>query len=1365
MTAPHWTGMTSEPTLEEINDFFSLVPPTRSRRKNRPLPSGKFRGRCFDPKTGKPAEAVFEEETMTLERYGKLSCVDDEQNEEDNLDLTESMISGDMQKLEIDTLPPLLETCSSSVSNHCLEVYNNYDFEHQYDENLPIYSFHSEILGAITSYPVTIIQGTTGSGKTTQVPQYILDQHASARKYCNIVITQPRRIAAISIANRVSQERNWGPVGHLIGYQVGLDKKTSSDTRITYMTTGVLLRHLIVRKTLQDYTHIILDEVHERDQETDFAMLLVRKLFWLNSKYVKVILMSATFDTNQFSDYFGTQTPRVDLGLSVSPVVIAISERLYTVSEHYIEDLSSLGDTPLFRISHPEISDEAFAIAARLIVYLDNIEKGEEASQSLLEGQVNSKSSFRGSVLVFLPGLSHIREMEEILNYERVNKKLQIIPLHSSITSEEQSYVFAKPKSGFRKIILSTNIAESSITVPDIKFVVDFCLTKSMVCDTDTNYQSLQLQWSSKASGSQRAGRAGRVSNGRVYRLVPKAFWEHHIPNYAVPELQRCPLESAILNVKLLDLGAPKAVLSMALSPPDLDNIERTILLLKEIGALSTITNQKRLDGDLTFVGRVLASLPIDMRLGKLLMLGFVFGCLSNCLVIAAALSKPCFFATPYNQPMEAYKKKLFWARGSFSDCVALLNAFRAWEHCIDTQQFRRKSDEKAWGRKNFIQISRIHEVKYLVDELRQRLSHFNIRSDDQLHWSSENSQQCELILKIVMAGAFYPNFFEQSVIDETQSVKEMSLLDPTNTVMFTGIPCGKAPLFKDSLLEATRQCGKQKAIFYDGCKAFIQFEYSDNIDTGSVSPAVYLAGKLTETKRKLEICQSYAEKQPEPGVHTRPPPFLYEPVEDNKFSVELPNPSDPVWFPVQVTHLISAVSFWGNRMLPKNIDCLRYIGITIQTKISSKVNPAELAVDDLVLASYDDGYGFEYYRALVTNVKLSVSVFFVDYGNTSHNLRVDDLRQLPSSLERVPFQAIKFRLRGILPLESRPKDESRQFVHKILQNSTHMVNVKVYSVVSKVVCVDLFTKNNEYVNEILITKDYCYSTEESRVSQLSHAAWETAESKGAFSDSSSSEMLNDQWVKYDGFNRGDRLPPCRGQKLCIYGPRSTFQANFKSIINIGRIRNINVNRNSINSVSINQNPSSGIRTIMVASEIGINQTGSTMLARNTTLLPNIPDLLPLLCVLFAPVVEFRVDPNQTRYIGALCGLGAFQIQKRWHSILPDHDIEVQFNTHFKIQDIVDINALRMLINIAVGSSEDIAGWSQTVIHRTQKLAREKLLLLVQKKRDACDLTSCGSVYKWKLIDEDDVIPHQVSDSRADRKDFYRLHDDIEISA
>ena len=358
---------------------------------------------------------------------------------------------------------------------------------------------------------------------------------------------------------------------------------------------------------------------------------------------------------------------------------------------------------------------------------------------------------------------------------------------------------------------------------------------------------------------------------------------------------------------------------------------------------------------------------------------------------------------------------------------------------------------------------------------------------------------------------------------------------------------------------------------------------------------------------------------------------------------MELPNPSDHARFPVQVTHLISAVSFWGNMLLPSNIERLRKIFVTIRSTTNVKLNPAELAVDGLVLAPYDDGNGVEYYRALVTNVKPSVSVFFVDYGITSDNLQVDALSQMPTSLVEVPFQAIKFRLRGILPLESRPKDESRQFVHKILQNSTHMVNVKVYSVVSKVVCVDLFTKNNEYVNEILITKDYCYSTEESRVSQLSHAAWETAKSKGTSSDNCSSEKLNDQWMKYDINTRGERLLTSRGQKLCIYGPRSTFQTNFKSNINLGLFWDVKVDRNSINSVSINQNPSSGIRTIMVASEIGNIRNDGSILARNTTLLPNIPDLLPLLCVLFAPVVEYRVDPDQTRYIGALCGLGARQ--------------------------------------------------------------------------------------------------------------------------
>ncbi|KAK2147306.1 hypothetical protein LSH36_561g03033 [Paralvinella palmiformis] len=187
--------------------------------------------------------------------------------------------------------------------------------------------------------------------------------------------------------------------------------------------------------------------------------------------------------------------------------------------------------------------------------------------------------------------------------------------------------------------------------------VIDFCLTKVLMCDPETSYTSLQLQWASKANCIQRRGRAGRVSDGRAYHLVTKDFFMQ-LSKFSIPEMERCPLDLVVLNVKRLDIGEPKAILGLALDPPALDDIEQTVLKLKEIGALTSLDMEvlNPHDGQLTFLGHVMAELPIDVRLGKLILLGHVFGLLEACMIISASLSMKCFFSTPFRAHLEAYR-------------------------------------------------------------------------------------------------------------------------------------------------------------------------------------------------------------------------------------------------------------------------------------------------------------------------------------------------------------------------------------------------------------------------------------------------------------------------------------------------------------------------------------------------------------------------------------------------------------------------------------------------------------------------------------------------------------------------------------
>ncbi|XP_038969319.1 ATP-dependent RNA helicase TDRD9 isoform X8 [Rattus norvegicus] len=551
--------------------------------------------------------------------------------------------------------------------------------------DLPINRCKEEVISLIESNSVVIIHGATGSGKSTQLPQYVLDHYTQRSAFCNIVVTQPRKIGASSIARWISKERSW-TLGGLVGYQVGLEKTATEDTRLIYMTTGVLLQKIVSAKSLMEFTHVFIDEVHERTEEMDFLLLVVRKLLRTNSRFVKVILMSATINCKQFADYFA-----VPVQNKMNPAyVFEVEGKPHTIEQYYLNDLGHIyhSGLPPYRLEEPVITKDVYEVAVSLIQMFDDLDMKESGNKTWSGAQFVSE---RSSVLVFLPGLGEINYMHELLT-NMIHKRLQVYPLHSSVTLEEQNNVFLSPVPGYRKIILSTNIAESSVTVPDVKYVIDFCLTRTLVCDEDTNYQSLRLSWASKTSCDQRKGRAGRVSKGYCYRLIHRDFWDSAIPDHVVPEMLRCPLGSTVLKVKLLDMGEPRALLATALSPPSLSDIERTILLLKEVGALA-VSGQREdenpHDGELTFLGRVLAQLPVSQQLGKLIVLGHVFGCLDECLIIAAALSLKNFFTMPFRQHLDGYRNKVHFSGSSRSDCLALVEAFRAWQACRQRGELR----------------------------------------------------------------------------------------------------------------------------------------------------------------------------------------------------------------------------------------------------------------------------------------------------------------------------------------------------------------------------------------------------------------------------------------------------------------------------------------------------------------------------------------------------------------------------------------------------------------------------------------------------------------------------------------------------
>uniref|UniRef100_A0A8K9XUW3 ATP-dependent RNA helicase TDRD9 n=1 Tax=Oncorhynchus mykiss TaxID=8022 RepID=A0A8K9XUW3_ONCMY len=1167
--------------------------------------------------------------------------------------------------------------------------------------SLPITKNRQEIISLIENNSVVIIRGATGSGKTTLLPQFILDYYSEKNAPCNLVVTQPRKIGASSIARWVARERKC-TLGSLVGYQVGLEKMVTEHTRLIYMTTGVLLQKLVGAKSLTEYSHIFIDEVHERTEELDFLLLVVRKLLHSNSRYIKVILMSATINCREFAEYFGTP-----IRSQMNPAyVFEVEGAPYAIEEFYLEDLCSLipyrvrGGAP----NDPYITVEMYNVAVSLIQSFDELEAKDQR-----EGGLSLPD--RGSVLVFLPGLGEIHYMQEALS-KLVRKRLQVYPLHSSVTLEEQNGVFLVPVPGYRKIILSTNIAESSVTVPDVKYVIDFCLARHMVCDKETHYQSLRLTWASKTNCNQRRGRAGRVSMGYCYRLVTKEFWRNEIPDYVVPEMVRAPLANIMLKVKLLDMGDPRSLLSTALSPPQLNDIERTILQLKEMGALSVGNDgqgQKRFDGELTFLGRILAHLPVDLHLGKMIVLGHVFGCLEECLIIAASLSLKSFFAMPSLQQLAGYRSKLSFAHGVQSDLIAFVNAFKAWHTSRSKGELRHPKVRLEWGKENCIQIKRIREVAELYEDLKERTSQFNmhvIENPVPMDYASLHKQR--FILQVVIAGAYYPNYFSQGEMDEELASKDLSGHDPKTTVLVRNLP-PYSFLYYKQLQSLFRQCGQVKITHY--VTWHVEF-YRTTTRGSGVLPEVSLALLLAHQRHPLDIfvhpsdeVETFAGSRT--ICHMRyarvnvdfqnnsvyPVGLLSSTIDPDKL------PSNPI-FVVNITDVVEVGHFWGFQADDASMEKQRHLTAEINSHELCPV-PVSLYPNLLCLAPFSEGdeQGL-YYRAKILHVcGSSVEVFFLDFGNTS----LVSCR-LCSALSP---QAQEFQISGMRPSAQSmilgDQWSSRARNRFITLVNGHPLIVSLFSILHGIMRV-----------ELLINTDTVTSSVADIMMQEGHAikAEESFESKVPQTQASFLSV----------FTAASRML-CSWGIVRVHGPSSPHKVNFHSFMLMNVLtpyRSVLIEKDSINSVALNDSPQDSHQRMLVAGSVSVSATG-TILLKETTLMPHIRGLPALITMLFTPATELRTNEERTSYTGALCGLG-WNVQSQ-AAALPEHDMELAFDVKFDVEDITEINALRGAINrlVCEGPNGPLH-LGPDRINSLQEDCRERLVSLFTKSPPREDL-------------------------------------------
>ncbi|XP_004603827.1 ATP-dependent RNA helicase TDRD9 [Sorex araneus] len=1253
--------------------------------------------------------------------------------------------------------------------------------------DLPINRCKEEVISLIESNSVVIIHGATGSGKSTQLPQYVLDHCLQRATYCNIAVTQPRKIGASSIARWISKERAW-TLGGLVGYQVGLEKIATEDTKLIYMTTGVLLQKIVSAKSLMEFTHIFIDEVHERTEEMDFLLLVVRKLLRTNSRFVKVVLMSATINCKEFADYFA-----VPVQNKMNPAyVFEVEGKPHSIEEYYLNDLGHIHHSRLspHLLEEPVITKDIYDVAISLIQMFDDLDMEENGGNKTW-----SRAQFvseRSSVLVFLPGLSEINYMHELLT-NMAHKRLQVFPLHSSVTLEEQNNVFLSPVPGYRKVILSTNIAESSLTVPDVKYVIDFCLTRTLVCDEDTNYQSLRLSWASKTNCNQRKGRAGRVSKGYCYRLVHRDFWDSYIPNHTVPEMLRCPLGSTILKVKLLDMGEPRALLATALSPPSLSDIERTILLLKEVGALA-ISGQREdenpHDGELTFLGRVLAQLPVNQQLGKLIVLGHIFGCLDECLIIAAALSLKNFFAMPFRQHLDGYRNKVSFSGSSKSDFIALVEAFKTWQSCRQRGELRHPKDELDWGRLNYIQIKRIREVAELYEELKNRISQFNMHVDSRRPvLDQEYVYKQRFILQVVLAGAFYPNYFTFGQPDEEMAMRELAGKDPKTTIVLKHIP-PYGFLYYKQMQSLFRQCGQVKSIVFDGAKAFVEFSRNPT-ERFKTLPAVYMAIKMSQLKVSLELNVHSAEeiegkvqggtvsKLRNTRVNVDFQKQTVDPMQVSFNTLDRSQTVTDILLTVDVTEVVEVGHFWGYRIDEKNAEILK--------RLTAEINRLELVPlpthphpDLMCLAPFADSHKESYFRAQVLYVSgHSAEVFFVDYGNRAH-VDLNLLMEIPCQFLELPFQALEFKICKMRPSakslicgEHWSGRASQRFA-SLVQGCTLLV--KVFSAVHNVLHVDVYrysgVQDAVNIRDILIREGHAELAEEPYESKQSHEVLKDLFSKSveAAADMSVLSPMKDD-EKYlirilqESFSANKLgAPNC---KAILHGPFNPYELKCHSLTRISKFRCVWIEKESINSVIISDSPENLHQRMLVAASLSVNATGSTMLLRETSLMPHVPGLPALLSMLFAPVMELRVDRDGKCYTGVLCGLG-------WNPttgapILPEHDIELAFDVQFTVEDIVEINILRAAINKLVCDGPNGSKYlGPERVAQLQDNARRKLLgLFCQlKPRERIVPKWHERLYEWNQVDPKLVMEQAERDSSRGKNIFlYQLHKLVVLSA
>lgn len=569
-----------------------------------------------------------------------------------------------------------------------------------YPPDLPVSARRDDIAAAIRDHQVVIVAGETGSGKTTQLPKICLelgrgapspdDPHGRPRM---IGHTQPRRIAARSVAERIASELGT-ELGDLVGYQVRFTDKTSRQSRVKLMTDGILLAELQRDRMLRRYDTIIIDEAHERSLNIDFLLGYLRQLLPKRPD-LKLVITSATIDPERFAEHFA------DVRTGEPAPIIEVSGRTYPVEIRY---------RPLMDL--PEDDEDGEPIV-------------RDQTEAIVDAVKELSAEGPGDILVFLPGEREIRDTAEALApLGEGIRGVDVLPLYSRLSAAEQHRVFAPAQGSRRRVVLATNVAETSLTVPGIRYVIDTGVARISRYSARTKVQRLPIEPISQASANQRSGRCGRVAAGIAIRLYAEEDFESR-PEFTDPEILRTNLASVILQMTSLGLG--DIARFPFVEPPDRRNVQAGVQLLEELGAVSTGSTSGR-PGELTKVGRRLARLPIDPRLGRMLLEAERLGCVRDVLVIVAALS----LQDPRERPGADHPKEQAQAdqlharfKAERSDFLTLLNL---WNHLRQQQKELSSSAFRRMCKREFLNYLRVREWQEFVAQLRQVTKEMGVR-------------------------------------------------------------------------------------------------------------------------------------------------------------------------------------------------------------------------------------------------------------------------------------------------------------------------------------------------------------------------------------------------------------------------------------------------------------------------------------------------------------------------------------------------------------------------------------------------------------------------------------------------------------